>query len=373
VLLIHVGGASKPSAVGKFLSWRPMVLVGLISYSLYLVHWPLLVIVPFALMRDLAPLDIALVVAASFVLAGLLYVFVEVPLRHMRGPRPMVFGAALAAVGGAAFAGLAGPAFNLRFHRELVASYPGATQVDYDTHTSRWKVHDCVLDLSVDRSKIGDWSFDTCAYTNGAGGDILLWGDSFAAHYAAGLESERQLIGGRVGLYAAYDCRPERNVSPQCEEFNRRALDIIDRNHIRRVVIAGAWSKRSPDQIDGVLAELKRRGVETVLIGASPVFFMDPVLMGARDGLPLPADARVPPVPQLVQTNARLAARANETGARFIDPMMHLCGSEGCFYRRGSVNYYFDHAHFTPPGSAFAVRTYFPFADESRAAIHSYR
>jgi hypothetical protein len=53
--------------------------------------------------------------------------------------------------------------------------------------------------------------------------------------------------------------------------------------------------------------------------------------------------------------------------------MMHLCGSEGCFYRRGSVNYYFDHAHFTPPGSAFAVRTYFPFADESRAAIHSYR
>ena len=42
-LLIHAGETGS-SAVGRVLSWRPVVLIGLISYSLYLWHWPVILL-----------------------------------------------------------------------------------------------------------------------------------------------------------------------------------------------------------------------------------------------------------------------------------------------------------------------------------------
>src|SRR6185437_16922731 len=42
--LIIGAGESGSSLVGTVLSWRPVVFVGLISYSLYLWHWPLIVL-----------------------------------------------------------------------------------------------------------------------------------------------------------------------------------------------------------------------------------------------------------------------------------------------------------------------------------------
>ena len=42
--LIIGAGETGPSVVSRFLSWRPMVFIGLISYSLYLWHWPIVVL-----------------------------------------------------------------------------------------------------------------------------------------------------------------------------------------------------------------------------------------------------------------------------------------------------------------------------------------
>lgn len=67
-LVIHAG-SSGPSMVGNVLSWRPLVLIGLISYSLYLWHWPLLVFAKYYLIRPLTTLETSTVVASSFVAA----------------------------------------------------------------------------------------------------------------------------------------------------------------------------------------------------------------------------------------------------------------------------------------------------------------
>lgn len=69
------------SVTGKFLASRPMVFIGLISYSLYLWHWPVLVFFKY---WSLAPLTFAqstLLLAASFSLAILSWKFVETPFR----------------------------------------------------------------------------------------------------------------------------------------------------------------------------------------------------------------------------------------------------------------------------------------------------
>jgi len=77
-LLIRFGQASM---VGRVLSWRPMVFVGLISYSLYLWHWPVTVFWKYAVYDQLCTWDYTGMFVLAFLLAYLSWRFVEVPVR----------------------------------------------------------------------------------------------------------------------------------------------------------------------------------------------------------------------------------------------------------------------------------------------------
>ncbi|MET0273709.1 MAG: acyltransferase family protein [Phenylobacterium sp.] len=69
-------------ATARLLGWQPLVTVGLISYSLYLYHQPILALLRIASPR---PLDLAQVAAAiilTFVSAALTYRFIETPCRR---------------------------------------------------------------------------------------------------------------------------------------------------------------------------------------------------------------------------------------------------------------------------------------------------
>lgn len=77
--------SANPDAIFNrtLLSWRPMTFVGLISYSLYLWHWPLLSFL-FICKPDAS---VALTIAAlilSFALATVVYFFVENPVRRSK-------------------------------------------------------------------------------------------------------------------------------------------------------------------------------------------------------------------------------------------------------------------------------------------------
>ena len=77
--LRRLGGGS--SLTARALSWRPVVFVGLISYSLYLWHWPLIVIVRYLGTGTANPHQMLAAIGAAFVLAVLSYLFVERPFR----------------------------------------------------------------------------------------------------------------------------------------------------------------------------------------------------------------------------------------------------------------------------------------------------
>jgi peptidoglycan/LPS O-acetylase OafA/YrhL len=97
--------ASDGTSVGRMLAWRPLVGLGLISYSAYLWHQPLFALTKHALLADL-PTDLAIVLcAATIVLACLSWRYIEQPFRDRSLiSRGAVF--ALSAVGMAAFVGL---------------------------------------------------------------------------------------------------------------------------------------------------------------------------------------------------------------------------------------------------------------------------
>lgn len=81
LLLSH--SAARSTISRAFLSAKPVVYVGKISYSLYLWHWPLLVI-PGYLFGTTETITLLALLALSIVLAHLSWVFIEMPIRRSR-------------------------------------------------------------------------------------------------------------------------------------------------------------------------------------------------------------------------------------------------------------------------------------------------
>lgn len=79
-LLIYTG--CQPTWVSRILGVRPVVFVGLISYSLYLWHWPVFVFAKHLIAEQLPMSAKVGVIVISVVLACLTYWFIETPLRH---------------------------------------------------------------------------------------------------------------------------------------------------------------------------------------------------------------------------------------------------------------------------------------------------
>ena len=107
VLVAGAGGHEREPFPIRALGVRPMRVVGDWSYSLYLWHWPLLVIPVGYLGRELTPLEVAGAVLATFVLSGLTYHLVETPFRRARSLRVnralVLYPLSLALVAGSAF------------------------------------------------------------------------------------------------------------------------------------------------------------------------------------------------------------------------------------------------------------------------------
>ena len=80
-LIIYSGGGGKEVIVNKFLSLKPIVYIGLISYSLYLWHWPLIVIAKYLILRELTGIEIILIIAVTFIISAISLKYIEYPFR----------------------------------------------------------------------------------------------------------------------------------------------------------------------------------------------------------------------------------------------------------------------------------------------------
>lgn len=80
VLLLFTG-SHHGNIVGKLLSTAPFRFTGLISYSLYLWHWPVLVFYKIYMFGDFGPYDKLLALALIFLLSYLSWRYIEVPFR----------------------------------------------------------------------------------------------------------------------------------------------------------------------------------------------------------------------------------------------------------------------------------------------------
>ena len=84
-LILYAGQEGRMTLVGHLLSLWPLHFIGLISYSLYLWHWPLIVFGKFYFGEDADSVVMSSIVLASFVPAALSWRFIEQPFRVKRG------------------------------------------------------------------------------------------------------------------------------------------------------------------------------------------------------------------------------------------------------------------------------------------------
>ena len=121
--LIHIGGTHK-TLVSRLLSAAPFTFCGLISYSLYLWHWPLIVFARYADLT-LSPEILAIGAGLLLVLSVLSWKYVETPFRDPASPLkrhavPILLGGLLL-LAGASGAIIAGHGLPERFSPKVAA------------------------------------------------------------------------------------------------------------------------------------------------------------------------------------------------------------------------------------------------------------
>ena len=246
--------------VGRILSLRPFVWVGLISYSLYLWHWPILVYAKQALVTEhLSLLQTTGCIVATFLAAALSWRFVETPFRKLPAPRKRLFFGTSALIGGVVVTGVA--LFTLkglpnRFSREslYLAQAQTAERPDNCIQAGRF----------------------VCQVGTGAA-RFILWGDSHAGALSPAISN----ITSTPGLYAVFNsCPPlpsfvpgglRGDDLPNCKAHNKDILERarVDKN-IDVVILASSWSSYdfSEKDLRYVFDTLKEKHV--IVVGDNP-------------------------------------------------------------------------------------------------------
>ena len=196
VLLILAGTvAAAPST--RLLSLAPMVWIGKISYPLYLVHWPILI-----LQRDMVlsySMGYRLAgFALSFLLAWAIYRFVETPIRH--GSYSVRRG--LWGLGGATVATgvLAAVVF-------VTAGLPN--RLPEDARLALSYADDAPVGLRVCETRTTPNDNPTCLLGDPEQApSLLLIGDSHAAHLAPAVDHWLKESGGTAKLVFSSACMP---------------------------------------------------------------------------------------------------------------------------------------------------------------------
>jgi len=252
--LLIVSGGGKQGIANRLLSLRPVVFVGLISYSLYLWHWPLIVFLHYYLNRELHHFEAAAAVVASFFVAVLSYRFIEAPFRRpagqphdaeapayrRRGEGTLKMGLVAAMVCVLLGAGMLPDGWAWRLPEAAAAM--DATSAKFNPFRK-----DCHgisrISADADNCTIGQLRSD-------GGYDVLVVGDSHANHFVPGFDNllrEHGLSGRQLTTSSCpplYDMRIFRRPGGQtCEDFMpavRRFLDAHE--EVQLVVLAARWA-----------------------------------------------------------------------------------------------------------------------------------
>jgi len=363
------------------LSVRPMQFIGAISYSLYLVHWPLLIIPTFIGGKaiDLPLWATVLLALVGVPLAWLLYRFVENPVRTSRAlssrrPRFSILLALVASVLTVALAGAVtfGVASRPTSSSRDAAVVTELTGVPTFTDFVPANLSPSIAEASSDNPSIYasgchlDQVTETvqdCVYGDAASEtDAVLFGDSHAAQWFPGLERVAEEQGLRLHVFTKSSC-PSATVTilekgvpyAGCDRWRAAVIDRIAELEPQLVVLSNFAVY--PDQgADGIADDVWSAGLEatinampdatrTVVFADTPSFTETPAIclsanIDSADRCSAPRSQAAHEARAAIERDA-----AADSGAAFADFTDLICDADTCGTIIGSTLVYRDAHH----------------------------
>ncbi|NOJ39657.1 acyltransferase family protein [Bradyrhizobium australiense] len=330
----------------------PLAWIGLISYPLYLWHWPLLVFGGIIKFGPLTLPERELILLASVLLAWATYRFVEMPIRFGVPSRRKMFGlgTSMAMIAVAGIAAIWGGGFDFRLPPEIRA------MANVTTESFKWRFHECLLDLSREMTFA-----DTCIERDRRP-LVVIWGDSTAGALLPGLRKAQEERGFAIAQLTSSSCIPALNAdivgTPNCRAMNDKVFSLIRQIRPDIVLLHGTWEKHLDNVAETVTALKKETNARVVVLGGVPWWrrgLPSEVLryfMLHRTLIPQRSPDAAPPTAY----DAIMRARLEPLGAEFISAAHALCNVQGCLTRIGDAAGDLttsDQVHLTEKGSVF--------------------
>ncbi|PHR88190.1 MAG: hypothetical protein COA78_36660 [Blastopirellula sp.] len=257
--MLLYSGRNNPGVINKLLSLRPFVFIGLISYSLYLWHWPVFVFLRYTAI-ELTPVVQLLAVALSLALAYLSWRFIETPFRT------------------------ASPASLSRVSFDLLAKPMAAVLVIWIAIFSlngipaRFSAEVALMDEALNsrpnrirlecHSPSRDFALlpnESCTLGQEDGNQTtgFIFGDSHANHITGFLDVLGKDAGSKMQDYTMDQCPPifgfawgrSRRVANMCEERNGQVREYINAHNFDFIVLSASWPSPFSERlyVDGEL------------------------------------------------------------------------------------------------------------------------
>jgi peptidoglycan/LPS O-acetylase OafA/YrhL len=357
--LIIAAGIQEPTLVGRVLSIASIRLVGRLSYSLYLWHWPIIV---FSRLRgfaiDALPVQ-GCILAASLAASYASWRYIEVPFRRpaligtQRRLMTLAGATVVLVVFSAALVLTDGLPSRLGTEARAYQQY-----TTYPQRTTLYREGTCFIPKDAPAD-----SYKPAACSEFADGQInlLLWGDSFAAHLVPGLEHDGRRYGVNVTQAAYGGCAPipafPEN-SSTCRAFGQKIWQIAKDKPFTAVLLSADWAGYPEvlPQLERLVSELRSLPRHIVIVGptmqypgglpnllASRQFGILPASTTTRDWLYKPA----------FDLDAKMRERFSRIpGVFYFSPLATFCPGGNCpVLLDGNVPLLWDGSHFTKEGS----------------------
>jgi len=266
VLIIAAGPMAWCNRV--LLSFRPIVWVGLISFPLYLWHWPLLALARIQEGDILSISDRAVLVGVAIILSWLTYRYIERPIRFgVKYPTQkniiLIFLMILVAYLGFNCFDRKGIEFRHKFFIKQISSYT------FDKVAEQRQRTCFLMDKGDDLTH-----FSRSCIHEDRPFKLVLWGDSHGGSIYPGfsdLEKENNWVS--VSQFTAAGCGgllPTEDQGNFCREANTLALKEILRIKPNLVVIYKAWHPWVFYLVGPTIKKLKDANINVLVIGPTP-------------------------------------------------------------------------------------------------------